>query len=95
MSIPGSKIGKDVRQSSFLRSTSFDKPGPGNYLTLSFTEIATGTPRYGFGSSQREKDYLRMSKEYETLQLLPGPGNYNIKSPIGVGVPKATMPGRR
>ena len=56
-SIPGSKVGRDNRQSSFLKTSSYDKPGPGKYATFSFTEKTDG-PRFGFGSSTREKDYL-------------------------------------
>jgi hypothetical protein len=29
--LPGSKIGKDNRKSYFLKSASYEKPGPGNY----------------------------------------------------------------
>jgi hypothetical protein len=36
--LPGSKIGRDDRRSYFLKSASYEKPGPGNYKTISFTE---------------------------------------------------------
>lgn len=36
--LPGSKIGRDTRKSYFLKSASYEKPGPGNYTTTCFTE---------------------------------------------------------
>ena len=36
--LPGSKMGRDDRRSYFLKSASYEKPGPGNYQTISFTE---------------------------------------------------------
>ena len=57
--LPGSKIGKDDRQSYFLKTQSY-VPGPGNYSTTGFTEKSTA-PKFGFGSSVREKDYKKDS----------------------------------
>ena len=51
-------MGIDLRKSYFLKSPSVDKSGPGNYHTIAFTETI-GAPKFGFGSSIREKDYIR------------------------------------
>eukprot|EP00347_Sterkiella_histriomuscorum_P010747 403375078 len=90
-SIPGSQIGKDMRRSTFLKTPAHDKPAPGSYKTFSFTD-RTAAPKFGFGSSQREKDYLS-STQISTLP--PGPGQYEKRSTLGDGTPFATMPGRR
>ena len=86
--IPGSKIGKDYRKAEFLRTSSHSKPGPGVYKTLCFTD-ANHAPKFGFGTSYREKNYS------ETALIPPGPSNYNIGGTLGNGTPIATMPGRR
>jgi hypothetical protein len=36
--LPGSKMGRDDRKSYFLKSASYEKPGPGNYAMTCFTE---------------------------------------------------------
>ena len=46
-----------MRRSTFLKTPAHDKPAPGSYKTFSFTD-RTAAPKFGFGSSQREKDYL-------------------------------------
>ena len=70
-SIPGSKIGKDSRESShFLKTPSHDKPAPGSYRTFSFVDKGS-SPKFGFGTSQREKNYM-----ISTGLLPPGPGKY-------------------
>jgi hypothetical protein len=56
--IPGSKIGADSRNSHFLNTPSYTKPGPGAYKTFSFVEKTDG-PKFGFGSSMREKDHWK------------------------------------
>lgn len=55
--LPGSKMGRDSRKSYFLKSANFNKPGPGNYSTVSFTDKSEA-PKFGFGSSMREKNYF-------------------------------------
>lgn len=55
--LPGSKMGRDDRKSYFLKSSSHEKPGPGEYVAPCFTEKSQA-PKYRFGSSTREKDYL-------------------------------------
>jgi len=40
-----------------LKTAAYDKPAPGSYKTFSFVEKSQA-PKFGFGSSQREKDYL-------------------------------------
>jgi Sperm-tail PG-rich repeat len=90
--LPGSKMGKDNRKSYFLKSASYEKPGPGNYSTISFTE-KSDAPKFGFGSSVREKDY----KKHGGIPLVPGPGKYEARTVLGpmAGVPVYSMPGRR
>lgn len=87
--IPGSKIGSDTRKSQFLRTAAYDKPPPGQYKTISFVD-RQAAPKFGFGTSKREKDYLS-----STISVPPGPGHYLSKSTLGDGSPVATMPGRR
>jgi hypothetical protein len=36
--LQGSKMGKDDRKSYFLKSSSYEKPGPGSYVAPCFTE---------------------------------------------------------
>lgn len=67
-SIPGSKMGRDVRKREFLKTPAHDKPAPGKYERPGFTEHETGVPKYGFGSSTRDR------KNYGGP---PGPGHYN------------------
>ena len=57
----GSKIGLDQRKSNFLKANGFTNPGPGSYRNISFADRKSA-PRYGFGSSVREKDYISLSK---------------------------------
>ena len=68
--IPGSKIGKDNRKPNFLNTPYYAKPSPGQYRTFSFVE-KTDAPKYGFGSSYREKKYS------DGHMTLPGPSTYN------------------
>lgn len=93
--LPGSKIGRDDRRSYFLRSASHEKPGPGNYTTIGFTEKSQA-PKFGFGSSTREKDYLKVKMVGGKVGT-PAPGNYEAKTVIGhkSGCPVYSMPGRR
>lgn len=91
--LPGSKMGRDDRKSYFLKSASHEKPGPGNYQTISFTQNSQA-PKFGFGSSVREKDYI---KDNVAKPNVPGPGKYEPKEVIGhrSGCPVYSMPGRR
>ena len=88
--LPGSKIGRDNRKSYFLKSASSEKPGPGNYASTCFTEKSEA-PKFGFGSSVREKDYIKNGGSPV------GPGKYEAKIVIGhkSGCPVYSMPGRR
>jgi hypothetical protein len=90
--LPGSKIGRDSRQSYFLKSSSYEKPGPGDYEKPCFTDKSQA-PKFRFGSSTRERDYLTL----KSRAALPGPGNYESKIVIGhkSGCPVYSMPGRR
>jgi hypothetical protein len=85
-------MGRDSRQSYFLKSTSYEKPGPGDYDKPAFTE-KSDAPKIRFGSSTREKDYLSLKGKLHQ----PGPGNYEAKIVIGhkSGCPVYSMPGRR
>lgn len=55
--IPGSKVGKDDRKSYFLRSQSYDKPEPGKYQTISFTQ-KSDAPKHSFSKAARERNYF-------------------------------------
>ena len=57
----GSKIGCDERKSSFLKANGHSNPGPGSYKNLNFAD-KRAAPKFGFGSSAREKDYIGLSK---------------------------------
>jgi hypothetical protein len=91
--LPGAKMGRDDRKSYFLKSSSHEKPGPGEYVAPCFTEKSQA-PKFRFGSSTREKDYLGQKG---SKIMGPGPGNYESKIVIGhkSGCPVYSMPGRR
>ena len=55
--IPGSKIGKDTRNSFFLRTSSTGMPGSGTYIGDG-SSVRKSAPSFGFGTSAREKDYI-------------------------------------
>lgn len=90
--LQGAKMGRDDRKSYFLKSSSSEKPGPGEYVQPTFTEKSQA-PKFRFGSSTREKDYLSLKGK----ATVPGPGAYNSKVVIGhqSGCPVYSMPGRR
>ena len=73
--LTGSKMDKDIRKGHFLRTAGFTNPGPGSYKNISFIDKPYA-PKFGFGSSSREKDYLKLSKMGSLNQ--PGPGTYKI-----------------
>lgn len=77
--LPGSKMGADSRQSTFLKASTADKPAPGMYELPCFTANSQA-PRFGFGSSVRDKDY---SKSKKKLAFPPGPGRYEAKTVLG------------
>lgn len=76
--LQGAKMGRDDRKSYFLKSSSSEKPGPGEYVQPTFTEKSQA-PKFRFGSSTREKDYLSLKGK----ATVPGPGAYNSKVVIG------------
>ena len=59
--LKGSIIGKEPRKSSFVNIRCFTNPGPGMHNNNSFADKQRA-PKYGFGSSLREKDYLGLNK---------------------------------
>jgi hypothetical protein len=63
------------------------------YSTFCFTEKSSA-PKFGFGSSMREKDYL---KEKKKRPQIPGPGRYESKVVLGekAGCPAYSMPSRK
>ena len=74
-SIPGSKIGKDVRKQQFLKTPSHGKQAPGNYNIKGFANNPeTGVPKFGFGTSTR-KEFKKCSQ--------PGPGSYEFRCEVG------------
>ena len=87
-SIPGSKMGKDMRKSDhFLHTASYKKQNPGNYNLHNFANNELmGVPKFSFGKDIRDKD---------RSNNLPGPANYKIKTKMADGVPCFSMPGRR
>lgn len=86
--IPGSKMGKDMRKSDhFLHTASFKKQNPGNYNLHNFANNELmGVPKFSFGKDVRDKGVGKKC---------PGPGNYDIKTRMTDGVPCFSMPGRR
>ena len=68
-------MGQDKRKGNFLRTAGFTNPGPGSYKNISFSDKRSA-PKFGFGSSQREKNYIQMSKQGMMHQ--PGPGSYKV-----------------
>ena len=59
-----------------MKATGHTNPGPGNYKNLNFADKKTA-PKFGFGSSMREKDYIGLAKQ-ATKFSSPGPGAYKI-----------------
>ena len=86
--IPGSKMGKDMRKSNhFIHNSSHKKQDPGRYdINGLVGQEKMGVPKYSFGKDLRDRD---------RSQRLPGPGNYDIRTKMSDGVPCYSMPGRR
>lgn len=78
-SLNSTVFGKQTRNSFFLKTRGFTNPPPGIHDT-SFIDKKSA-PRFGFGTSTREKNYLGLSKQ--KLAGGPGPGTYKI--PVHVG----------
>ena len=57
-SIPGSKMGKDMRKSDhFLHTSSYKKQTPGTYNLHNFANNEyMGVPKFSFGKDSRVKD---------------------------------------
>ena len=88
-SMRSGKIGKDNRQSYFLKTASTGKPASGKYEILGFsTESNSGVPKYGFAKDSKLK---------ERPPGNPGPDHYEQKTTLGgtAGVPVYSFPGRR
>lgn len=81
--MPGSKIGKDKRESFFLKTTVTGTPDAGLYNKPGFDKLNRST--FSFGKSSRPPVLARGP---------PGPGEYNLRADLGSGVPKYSMPGR-
>ena len=75
-----------------MRTASFKNPGPGQYKSSSFVD-KYAAPKFGFGSSKREKDYLGLSKLSKSSVGGPGPGSYKIPSSVGK-TPQYALPNR-
>ena len=61
--LTGSKIGSCKRESYFLNAKGFKvNPGPGSYIKQTSYPDKKAAPKFGFGTSTREKDYLKESK---------------------------------
>lgn len=68
-------------------------PGSGTYQGDGGS-IRKSAPSFGFGTSAREKDYIKESKK-DKLKCPPGPGHYKTLDVIGKEGQKQSMPGRR
>ena len=77
--LSASKFGKDQRSSYFLYTSTYMKPPPGSHSTTFVDKHSA--PKFGFGTSTREKNYLGLSKQ--NLYRVPGPGSYKIPVHIG------------
>ena len=60
--LSGSKIGVDKRESYFVKARGYTNPGPGSYIKKSTFPDKNAAPKFGFGTSKREKDYIAESK---------------------------------
>jgi len=86
--IPGSKMGRDMRKQQFLKTPAHDKPDPSKYDIHGFTK-KSAAPKYSFGSSTRERDYF-----IKKMSAYPGPNHYEQGTTMGKGVPRYSMPDR-
>ena len=89
--LSGSKIGTDKRKAHFLKANGHANPGPGSYQAISFVDKHSA-PKFGFGSSMREKDYIGLAKKNKDITG-PGPGSYKL--PVQVGkTPSFAIPNK-
>ena len=65
-----------------MKTAGYTNPGPGQYKSISFVD-KYAAPKFGFGSSKREKDYLGLAKKSKSSVTGPGPGSYRIPAQIG------------
>ena len=70
-------MGQDKRKAEFLRANGYTTPGPGSYKGNTTFVDKKSAPRFGFGSSKREKDYITLAKKNMTITG-PGPGSYKV-----------------
>jgi len=75
-------MGQDRRKGHFLRTAGHTNPGPGSYQAISFVDKFSA-PKFGFGSSKREKDYIGLSRKTGSALTGPGPGSYKVPAQIG------------
>ena len=70
-------MGKDQRKSFFLKMPNYHNPDTKYIINSnSMSHLGKSGPRFSFGSSNREKNYLGLSKF--KLANNPGPGSYKI-----------------
>lgn len=86
--IPGSKMGRDMRKQQFLKTPAHDKPDPSQYEIHGFTK-KNAAPKFSFGNSTRERDYF-----IKKMSAHPGPNHYEQGTTMGKGVPRYSMPDR-
>lgn len=60
--LAGSKIGAGKRESYFVKARGHTNPGPGAYVKNTTYPDKNAAPKYGFGTSKRERDYIAESK---------------------------------
>jgi hypothetical protein len=86
--LSGSKIGIDQRKSYFIKARGYTNPGPGSYIKqISFPD-KKAAPKFGFGTSKRERDYIKESRMQKKFTG-PGPGSYEYTNHIGKLPPHA------
>lgn len=86
--LSGSKIGIDKRDSYFVKARGYKNPGPGSYIKTTSFPDKNAAPKFGFGTSKREKDYLKESKAAKKYTG-PGPGSYEYTNHVGKLPPHA------
>ena len=74
-------MGLDKRKAQFLKANGYQNPGPGSYAGDTFVD-KQAAPKFGFGSSKREVDYIKLAKTNKSITG-PGPGSYKV--PVQVG----------
>jgi hypothetical protein len=70
-------MGTDKRKGQFLKANGYYTPGPGSYAGNTTFIDKLAAPKFGFGSSKREIDYIALAKKNKSITG-PGPGSYKV-----------------